>query len=435
MIDIENKENNDHRQAFENFALLAGGLAHDYNNMLTAMLGNIDLVLCEDISDSVRDTVKDIKSLILKSSQLVRRMLSCASLSEPQNEQIDLNIVIGDLIRIMRKTIPDNVTVSIEPPVRLPMVCADATMLWQVLMNLVINSCNAIDGKVGFVKIAARHKTLTSEELISYSRDEDLSQGDYVELSVTDNGCGIPDEVKGHIFDPFFTTRKNGNGLGLPSVFSIVKLYHGGISIETEAGRGTTFRVILPAYHAEGGALVFSDGDQGRLTELPQSCVCKGPDVPKEDESLPNQIPIASEIKVPVSGCQCKFKAAKEGKKTILVVDDEISILKLLKIILNKTELYNVIAASSGEEGLEAYHKDAGTIDMCLVDASMGAGMNGLDLCAAIRAENDSIPLVLMSAYRAKEMSARMAASGVTAFLPKPFRGTDVLELCAKSLG
>ena len=120
---------------FESFGLLAGGLAHDYNNMLTAMLGGIDLILCDAIPDSVRDTANDIKAMMLKAATLVRRMLSCASGSEPQNERIDLNVLVRDIVRIMRRAIPDNAVVSIAPTVRLPYVYAAPAMLWQVMMH------------------------------------------------------------------------------------------------------------------------------------------------------------------------------------------------------------------------------------------------------------------------------------------------------------
>ncbi|MBR0055811.1 MAG: response regulator, partial [Kiritimatiellae bacterium] len=118
----------------------------------------------------------------------------------------------------------------------------------------------------------------------------------------------------------------------------------------------------------------------------------------------------------------------------ILVVDDDASIVKLLKIILERAG-HRVVTAGSGEDGLEAYGREGAGIAICLIDASMGAGMSGLDLCAAIRAGNAGIPLILMSAYRAKEMNDRMSASGVTEFLAKPFRGGDVVALCAKYAG
>ncbi len=425
--DINGEKSGSH-VASENFALIAGGLAHDYNNMLTAMLGNIDLILCEEISDSVRETAEDIKSMMLKSSTLVRRMLSCASLAEPQNEKIDLNILVRDLVRIIHKGIPENATVSIEPLSRVPVICADTTMVWQIVMNLVINSCNALQGNVGFVKIAVEHRVMDESKLSGYLCEKPLPYGDYVELIVTDSGCGIDENVINQIFDPFFTTRKDGNGLGLPSVRSIVFSYSGGIKVESERGKGTTFRILLPAYRNEDGNILFCDGLGPALQPVAKPSVetISSPVKPAEEKATASVVASAP-----------KVSADKDlsGKKHILVVDDDNSILALLKIILQKSGLYTVSVAHNGEEGLAVYQRESENIDLCLCDASMGAGMNGLDLCAAIRKINLTLPVILMSAYRAKEMSARMAESGVTTFLPKPFRGADVLEVCAKYVG
>lgn len=424
------------QQACESFALLAGGLAHDYNNMLTAMLGNIELILCDDIPDSVRDTAKDIKIIMLKAATLVRRMLSYASHSEPQNERVDLNDLVRDIVRIMRRAIPENAVVSIEPPERIPVIWVDAAMFWQVVMNLIINACDSLEGNVGCVKVAVKHQRMTASALSDFNSSSPLIPGDYVQFSVADTGCGMDEETKARIFEPLFTTKTKGNGLGLPSVSSIVNNYGGGIRVNSVKGRGTTFSIIVPAFHSENGELLFSDGlgselspeeakkfsTYSRTSDNAQSVT------PPTDSSQPTSPTPA------VSTTPSAHPKRPDGKHSILVVDDDASIVTLLKIILQKTNLYTVLTAHSGEEGLAIFQQDPSAINLCLVDASMGAGMNGLDLCAAIRTQNATIPLILMSAYRAKEMSARMATSGVTAFLPKPFRGADVLDLCSKCL-
>ena len=124
---------------------------------------------------------------------------------------------------------------------------------------------------------------------------------------------------------------------------------------------------------------------------------------------------------------------ADNGRKTLLVVDDDASILKLLKIIL-KSGGYNVVTATNGQEGIQTYERSPGLFALALVDASMGVGMNGIEMCGEVRKANATIPLILMSAYRAKEMSSKMSAAGITGFLAKPFRGDDVLDLVAKYL-
>lgn len=396
------------RQSFESFGLIAGGLAHDYNNMLTAMLGNIDIILCEDISPSVRETATDIKTTMLKAATLVRRMLSYASSSEPQPEPIDCNVLVRDIVRIMKRAIPENAVVSIANPVKIPFVMADAAMLWQLVMNLVVNGADSLEGRTGIVKISVFPRKSGNADLEGFiwPGKETAVEGDFVAIEVSDSGCGMTEETRKRIFEPLFTTKESGNGLGLASVMAIVSSMGGAIGVESEPGRGSRFTVLLPAGQAveEAG---FGDDCAQSMEETAAKQVDAG---------------------------QGRGRAAPGGKAVVLVVDDDKSIVRLLKIILEKSGRYEVLSATSGDEGLEVYRGNPQT-DLCLIDASMGAGMSGLDLCGAIRSENASIPLVLMSAYKAKEMSSRMSQCGVTAFLAKPFRGTDVLDACMRHLG
>lgn len=431
MNDDKNAGDKGRLYSFESFGLLAGGLAHDYNNMLTAMLGNIELILCDNIPESTRETATDIKATMLKAATLVKRMLSYASGAEPQNERIDFNLLVRDIVRIMKRSIPENAVINIDQPQKIPVVLADTTMFWQVMMNLVINACDALEDKPGLVKIAVRSSYFNGDELASFNGAVALEPGDYVEISVSDTGCGISDETKEHILEPLFTTKHTGNGLGLPSIMRVLEIYKGGLKAETAIGKGTTFRVVVPALHGDDGALIYPEGPAitPSLAPLASPPRCVWSPSPAQSSTT------AAAADKPAVKPGATPSAPTGEKKTILVVDDDPSIVKLLKIILEKSNRYNVITALNGNQGLDVYLANAGTIDLCLVDASMGAGMNGLDLCAAIRKESANLPLILMSAYRAKEMSARMAVSGVTTFLAKPFRGADVIELCAKYIG
>lgn len=420
-------------QSLEGFGLLAGGLAHDYNNMLTAMLGNIDLILCDDIPDSVRETAEDIKSVMLRAATLVKRMLSYASHSEPHNEEVDLNGVVKDIVRIMKRAIPDNAVVNILPQQRVPLVFADVASLWQVIMNLIVNACDALEGSVGLVKVGITHKKLNNDGLKQFVSDGQILPGDYVEIMVEDSGCGMDDATAARIFEPLFTTKTKGNGLGLPSVLSIVTTNKGGIKVESIKGKGTVFKVVIPAHRKENGDLLYADGKgeagiQKANLQNVQGAKSENTDAIPTAES-PETTSLSAD-KTPARVTRCP-----EGTeiKTILVVDDDVSIVKLLKIILEKSKCYKVVSAYNGEQGLSVFKQNKDEISLCLVDASMGAGMNGIDLCSAIRTESQ-VPFILMSAYRAKEMSTRMVTAGVSAFLAKPFRGSDVLDACSKFL-
>ena len=404
------KTNEAKKRSFETFGLLAGGLAHDYNNMLTAMLGGIDLILCDDIPDSAREAAEDVKATMLKAATLVKRMLSCASGAEAQPEPIDLGVAVADIVRIMRRSIPDNAAVVFKQPGPLPHVMADAAMVWQAVMNLVTNACDALGGNEGIVTISVAPLPVGPGSLDGFVSAAPLDAAAYIEISVSDTGCGIDDATRARLFEPLFTTKEHGNGLGLPSVAAAMAAFKGGIKVESEFGKGTVFRLAFPVIAGEAApaASIAATGVASTPSEPPPS---------------------------PAVGSEAAAVAAvTPSKPTVLVVDDDASILKLLKIILEKAG-YAVSTASNGESGLETFHAAGGAFSLCLIDASMGAGMNGLDLCAEIRPEAPDLPLILMSAYRAKEMEGRMATSGVTTFLSKPFRSGDVLALCAKYAG
>lgn len=408
-------------QRTENFGLIAGGLAHDYNNMLTAMQGNVELLLCEDISPEVRETVEDIKTAMHRSSELVHRMLAHVRKSEPIEEKIDLNSLISNLIRLVSRSIPNNADVDFVPGGKIPLIAADSVQVWQVVMNLVVNACDALNGRRGFVHVRTSVRKFGDEDFAPYQNGAALKPGLFAVLEVEDSGLGMDESTSKRIFSPFFTTKPTGKGLGLASVAAIVAASKGGISVESELGVGTTFRIIVPVCLREDGSPLF------KLEEAPvekkKNIVPSGKAVAMAEAARKKEENERKAAAAPAAS----VTSSSDGKKSILVVDDDTSILKLLKIILTSGG-YKVTIASSGEEGLKTYDAAEGKFDVCLVDASMGTGMNGLDLCSAIRSRNTEIPLVLMSAYRAKEMSAKMASSGVSGFLAKPFRSADVLE-------
>ena len=423
-------------QRTENFGLIASGLAHDYNNMLTAMQGNVELLLCEDISDEVREMVEDIKVAMHRSSKLVHKMLAHVCKADPVEEKIDMNGLIANLMRLVRRSLPDNAEVDFKPAEKLPVIAADSVQVWQVVMNLVVNACDALHGRRGFVHVRTGVKHFDSKDFAPFKNSAPLKPGLFALLEVEDSGLGMDENTRKRIFNPFFTTKPTGRGLGLASVASVVTSCRGGIDVESEVGVGTTFRIIVPVcLDAEGKPLYAVPETNGKSAAyspaehsapLPAAASDEKQNVPKAAAPLPPPKPVDAPKEV-----ASKSKASPNAKKSILVVDDDSSILKLLKIILSAGG-YQVSVAASGEEGLKIYEASEKGFDLALIDASMGAGMSGLDLCAAIRKKSTMIPLVLMSAYRAKEMSAKMAASGVSGFLAKPFRSADVLETISR---
>ncbi len=426
-------------QKTESFGLLAGGLAHDYNNMLTAMLGNVDLILCDQsIEPGIRETVGDVRSAMLRASALVRRMLAYACKSEPVVEQTDVNAMVKDLTRLMKRSIPDNARLALATGENVPVIKIDSTQLWQVVMNLIVNACDALDGRQGNVRVTTLGMELSDDELATLNSGGTLTAGWYSVIEVEDTGIGMDDRTVQRIFDPFFTTKTNGRGLGLASVISIVKSYGGGVGVRSHVGQGTTFRIVLPACLSASGRPIYPEDLVRKSTAALAEEIMKG-GAPTGDASAsapktaaPQSAPATAAQPAPPSP-QPAASAPADNRKTLLVVDDDASILKLLKIIL-KSGGYNIVTATNGQEGVATYEKSPDLFSLALVDASMGVGMNGIEMCGEIRKTNKTIPLILMSAYRAKEMSTKMSAAGITGFLAKPFRGNDVLDLVAKYL-
>ena len=427
-------------QKTESFGLLAGGLAHDYNNMLTAMLGNVDLILCDQsIEPGIRETVGDVRSAMLRASSLVRRMLAYACKSEPVVEQTDVNAMVKDLTRLMKRSIPDNARLALATGENVPVIKIDSTQLWQVVMNLLVNACDALDGRQGNVRVTTLGMELSAEELASLNSGGAMKPGWYAVVEVEDTGIGMDDRTVKRIFDPFFTTKTNGRGLGLASVISIVKSYGGGVGVRSHVGQGTSFRIVLPACVSISGRPVYPEDMARKSTAALAEEIMKGGAPARENSVTPKTgAPESDFAKMPSPQTPLPVQPSaaavvEDGRKTLLVVDDDASILKLLKIIL-KSGGYNVVTATNGQEGVATYEKSPDLFALALVDASMGVGMNGIEMCGEIRKTNHAIPLILMSAYRAKEMSSKMSAAGITGFLAKPFRGNDVLDLVAKYL-
>ncbi len=427
-------------QKTESFGLLAGGLAHDYNNMLTAMLGNVDLILCDQsIEPGIRETVGDVRSAMLRASALVRRMLAYACKSEPVVEQTDVNAMVKDLTRLMKRSIPDNARLALATGENVPVIKIDSTQLWQVVMNLIVNACDALDGRQGNVRVTTLGMELSDDELASLNSAGGLKPGWYSVIEVEDTGIGMDDRTVQRIFDPFFTTKTNGRGLGLASVISIVKSYGGGVGVRSHVGQGTTFRIVLPACLSASGRPIYPEEMARKSTAALAEAIMKGGASAGETAASASTAPAAesaSASTAPAAQAPAPVQpatSATDNRKTLLVVDDDASILKLLKIIL-KSGGYNIVTATNGQEGVATYEKSPDLFSLALVDASMGVGMNGIEMCGEIRKTNKTIPLILMSAYRAKEMSTKMSAAGITGFLAKPFRGNDVLDLVAKYL-
>ena len=232
----------------ESLGVLAGGIAHDFNNLLVGIIGNASL-LKEDLQENpfALQLLENVERAGDRAAQLTRQMLAYSGRGQFVVTPLDLSKEVEQITALLHASIPKSVELRLALSPELPPVLADAAQMQQLVMNLVINAAEAVEGERGWVEVATCVETVGEESRIRMVPEDNLQPGGYVVLRVTDNGVGMDESTKSKIFDPFFTTKFTGRGLGLAAVLGIVKGHRGGIHVESAPGEGTTFRVFLPA--------------------------------------------------------------------------------------------------------------------------------------------------------------------------------------------
>ena len=359
-------------QKMESIGRLAGGVAHDFNNMLTAILGNTEMAQLGVADHSpLRDHLDQIESAARRSADLTRQLLAFARKQTVAPRVVELNAAVEGMLKMLRRLIGEDIELVWRPAPGGPMIRIDPSQLDQIVANLCVNARDAIGG-VGRITLETDTVVFDAAQCAHYP---DAVPGDYVLLAIGDNGCGMDAELLAHVFEPFFTTKDagRGTGLGLATVYGIVRQNDGFIDVTSEPRRGTTFRIYLPR-HAETAAPGAKPG--------------------------------------PVT-------LARGGGETILLVEDEPSILLVGRMILERLG-YNVLAAATPSDGLRLARAHAGKIDLLLTDVVM-PGMNGLDLAKQLRAQYPKLRLVFMSGYTASVLAPDGILPAAVHFVHKPF--------------
>jgi len=359
-------------QKMESIGQLAGGVAHDFNNLLTVIQGHASLLLSDpSVSGDTGESAEQISLAAERAAGLTRQLLTFSRRQVIQSHPLNLNDVIAGVIQMLRRVLGEDITLHFEAA-SLPPILADAGMLEQILMNLAINARDAMP-KGGALKIRTGVETV--DETFAQKNPE-ASAGPFVWLTVSDTGSGIPPENLSKIFEPFFTTKEigKGTGLGLATVYGIVKQHHGWITLESELSKGTTFKIYFPA--TEGQAETSSRS--------------------------------APEEKI------------RGGNETILLVEDEVPVRRLVRNIL-EARGYRVIEADSGQPALEEWQRHHGHVDLLLTDLVMPGGMNGRELAEALHAQNPKLKIIFMSGYGAEVVGKDFHLREGTNFLQKPF--------------
>lgn len=360
-------------QKMESIGRLAGGVAHDYNNMLNVILGNADIALDQlDATDSSRSYLLEICNAAERSANLTSQLLAFARRQAISLEILNLNDVVSNMIKMINLLIGEDIELAWRPHKNLVLVEMDPGQIEQLLANLCVNARDAIT-RVGKVTIETHQVEL--DETYTHEHPEFLP-GQYAMLVVSDNGCGMERETLTNIFEPFFTTKNEGEGtgLGLATVYGIVKQNKGFINVYSEPGQGTTFKIYLPLY--------------------------------KNNHKSP-----------PIS--RVETDAPKGDSETVLLVEDEAMILNLCKKMLMQLG-YNVLTAETPEDGLRLAAEHDKAIDLLLTDIVM-PGMNGRELAGKIGKIHEGINTLYMSGYTAEVIANQGVLQEGVHFIQKPF--------------
>jgi two-component system, cell cycle sensor histidine kinase and response regulator CckA len=369
---------------------LAGGVAHDFNNILTAIIGHCDLMLMRHTpGDSDYDDIQQVKSNSNRAASLTRQLLAFSRQQTLRPQVLQLPDVVSDVSTLLKRLLGENIRLAVSHGRSLGAVRADPGQLEQVIVNLVVNARDAMP-EGGTVTI--RTFALPAQQAQAM-RSEILPVGDYTALSVTDTGCGIPPEVIGKIFEPFYTTKEvgKGTGLGLSTVYGIVKQSGGFIFADSSVGEGTTFNIYLPV-HAEIAESTGGAAAPGVARKRPP--------------------------------------AETWGTGTILLVEDEDMVRQVAERALTR-QGYTVVTAANGEQGL-AKLAQAERVDLLISDVVM-PGMDGPAMVRVARAEYPALPVLFMSGYAEEQLRKSIDIDQV-AFLAKPFSVSELAEAARDTL-
>ncbi|NVN92357.1 MAG: response regulator [Desulfuromonadales bacterium] len=364
-------------QKMEMVGQLAGGIAHDFNNMLSVILGYAELALMKpDLSPSLLADLKEMVKAAERSADLTRQLLAFARKQTVAPEVLDLNETVAGMLKMMQRLIGEDIDLNWRPKANLWPVKVDPSQIDQILANLCVNARDAISG-VGKMTIETGNSVFDEEYC---SAHEGFVAGEYVQLAVSDNGCGMERETLARIFEPFFTTKElgKGTGLGLATVYGAVKQNNGFINAYSEPNQGTTFTIYLPRYVHEA---------QQTLPESPA-------------------LPVA------------------RGNETILLVEDEPSILEMTAKML-AIQGYTVLAASTPEKAMCLADEHAGRIHLLMTDVVLPE-MNGRELSERLQTRNPDLACLFMSGYTADIIAHRGVLDKGVHFIQKPFSITEL---------
>jgi PAS domain S-box-containing protein len=378
------EQENLQRQKLESLSLLAGGISHDFNNLMGAMIGNVELARMELADeDPVLERLQAIEDLVTRASGLVEQILAYAGKGRYQAQALELNAQVEETTRVLRSSLAGRASLDWEPAPGLPPMEGRQAQIRQVIVNLVLNAVEAGAGPDGLITIRTGLQVLGPDDLLREYPGQALKPGPYLTLEVSDHGRGMSAQVKARIFEPFFTTKVRGRGLGLSAVQGIVRSHAGGIRVVSEEGKGTAIKLLFPP-----------------------AAVAK----------------IQAEPVLPVF----------QGKGTVLVVDDE-EALRGVAVAALRHMGFETLEARDGLEGLQVGAMNRDRIRLILMNLTMPR-MDGEEACLELRRAGVTAPLILSSGFAKEELYRRFQGKGLAGFLPRPYRYQDLVSAVREAL-
>lgn len=373
-----------HVQKLESLGVLAGGIAHDFNNLLLAITGNASLALRRMTPGAPAEHhLKQIEVAADKAADLARQMLAYSGKGAFVFQAVDLNQLVEEMTTMLEVSISKKAALRYYLTKPLPPIEADVTQIQQVIMNLIINASEAIGEKNGVISISTGCMECDRKYLSETWLVENLQEGPYVYLEVSDNGCGMDRSTIEKIFEPFFTTKFTGRGLGMAAILGIVRGHKGAIKVYSEPGKGSTFKILLPAGQRPVELAATADTGSGW-----------------------------------------------RGTGTVLLVDDEESIRDVGSEMLRELG-FNVVCAVDGTDALHIYRQRQDEIGLVILDLTM-PHMSGDETFRELRRINPNVQVVMSSGFSAQEVSQKFMGKGLVGFVQKPYNISKLQDILSR---
>ena len=373
------------QQKLESVGTMAGGVAHDFNNLLGAILAHSELGLAELASGSRPDgELQNIRAASIRGAEIVRQLMIYAGEESEVSELIDVSKILEEMLDLLKVSVSKHVRLETSLAKSLPPVRANPGQLQQLAINLITNASEAIGDRDGAILITTERIVVDANS--HFARSEDLAEGDYLQLEVSDTGCGMTLEAQSRVFDPFFTTKLAGHGLGLAVVQGVVRSLGGMIHLVSAPGKGTTFQILLPCV-------------------TPQTEAARGP-ASRAEEKL------------------------QTGEARLLVVEDELALRQAVSKMLRKKG-FSVIEASDGSAALELIRAQD-PIDVLILDITL-PGASSREVLEEAKRLRPNMRAIVTSAH-SREVAVTSLADRIDYFIRKPFRSTDLIDMIRSAL-